>query len=288
MSGTQEFTKIHFDNSKHPHVFAAFRHHSNDQQSWDETVELCLQAWRLNAEAYRVVGTGFSKRGIERFLNGRGRKSLPKTPPEDKEITKNPFITDITEVLALKLLKKVKPGARFPHPRVLHKEARGLQHHGIDILGYEQSPDGYTLLIVEVMASVSAAHPPSTVKDHFNQLKDTLNPQFRERLLEDLSYVHDECTDPVDKEVLNQFIIAATAGNLKRIDGQQAVGILIRPVNLWLVTDWKPFFDNAEEFEKTTIPATVWFGAIECDSMLSALMDKIKATVTPPEGGGNP
>lgn len=271
-----EFTDLVSDTSKSPHYFAAFRHHRNDAESWREVVKLCLQAWRLEARAYRVDETGFDPSGITGVLNERGQRRLPDTPPEDQDITKNSFITDITEVLALRLLAKKRPGARFPYPRVLHK-VRGMQHHGIDILGYERVGDDYTLLVVEVMASVSASHPPTTVQQHYNQLVDTLSPAFPERLLADLEFVHDECTDPVDKDVLNQFIVRAENSALSDINGQLAVAILIRPANFWLVTDWDPFLTQTASFEASKIPATVWFGAVECDTVFSALMDQIKA-----------
>lgn len=76
--------------------------------------------------------TGFDSKGLMPKLNELGKKCLPVTPAEDNNITKNPFVTDVTELLAIKLIRNQNNGVVFPYPRVFHKELKGNQHKGID------------------------------------------------------------------------------------------------------------------------------------------------------------
>ncbi len=274
------------DNSKTPHQFAVFQYDHDHVPTWEEIVQDCLKAWKLTAPAYRDISeTGFSGDDISLILNSRGLQRLPETPLENNKITRNPYITDITEIISMKLVKQLRPNSVFPYPRVLHKERPGIQHHGIDILGYEEGPDGFTLLIVEVMASVQNSTPPSTVREHYEQLFDTLNPTSPDRLIEDLAYIHDECSDDNDKNILNGFLIAAEMGQLRDRDGQVAIPILIRPVGLWAQGDWSPFFNKTTEFESANIPALVSFFVVQSNCSFSDLMNKVKSTVTPPSEG---
>ena len=133
---TAEFTQIDEDRSKPPHEFIAVEYHSDDCGDFSQAVEACLGAWRLSSDVFRekVEGTGFGVGGIVRALNRFGHSRLPPTPPDNSQITKSPHLTDITEVIALRAVRHLRPNARVPHPRVLHKEITRLQHHGIDVI----------------------------------------------------------------------------------------------------------------------------------------------------------
>ena len=276
-----EFSLLYNDLSKIPHEFHAFKYNSCNNTSWNELVKNCLTAWRLHAQIFRELpNTGFNNNRINMYLNSLGREQLPNTPLENEDITKDPHITDITELIALRLLKNQRPHAVFPYPRVLHKEVPDLQHHGIDLIGFEETENGYNLLIVEVMASVSKAQPPSTVNQHFNQLLDTLSPDFPKRLVDDLIFIHDESLDTETKDILNGFLTAIIEGKLNKKEGQIALAVLVRPCSLCSQNDWEPFIKNTHKFENTKIPAVVWFGLIECDCKFSDIMNKIKSTVT--------
>lgn len=277
-----EFSIIEEEMTKYPHKFIAFKHNSAHDESWKKTVERCLSSWRLNAKVYRTVSeTGFSTENFDQcipILNDLGTKRLPSTPKEDKDITKNPFITDITEILTMKLIEHQHEGIVFPYPRVLHKELTGNQHKGIDLLGYIQTPNGHTLLIAEVMASVDQKYPATTVREHLTQLlDDTLNKGKPERLVKELEYVHDE-SDEVHKDVLNNFLIALFTNDIKNKEDILAVPVLVRPISKWHRDDWEPFLKVTDKFETAAIPSTLNYYAIECDCTFSELLDRVKGT----------
>jgi hypothetical protein len=160
---------------------------------------------------------------------------------------------------------------------VLHKEARGLQHHGVDLVGYEVDGDLVTLVLVEIMASVAAGHPPSTVRQHRDQLLvETLRPVPPERLLDDLSLIHDECGSEAEKTIINGLIVAVADGSLAASGPQAAVAVLIRPLEMFDASDWRPFQEATGDFEAASIPANVDFAAVECDQTLTDLMDRVK------------
>ena len=266
-----------------PHRFKAYRYDRTHGDCWREVVEGCLESWRIKADAFykRVSETGFKQIGLDRILNVHGRTQLPSTPPEDHTVTKKPAITDMTEVLALKVLRWKEQEIVLPYPRALHKESFKLQHHGIDALGYREDPEGYyTLYVIEVMASVENNHPPTTVKRHLNQiLPETLNAPDSERLLQDLQTVHDESSDE-HRSVLNGFIIATLDGALSSTDSVMATPVLIRRYGEFHENDWAPFLESTELFEQAQIPSTLYFVAVECHDSFSGMLDLIKQTAS--------
>jgi hypothetical protein len=135
------FKKFSEDTDFLPHNFKAYRYQKEDRKCWQAVVEGCLESWRIKADAFyeNVAETGFKKIGLGKILNFHGRERLPLTPVEDSQVTKNPEITDMTEILALQVLKWKEKDLIFPYPRVLHKESYRLQHHGIDAIGYKKS-----------------------------------------------------------------------------------------------------------------------------------------------------
>lgn len=280
-----EFLEMPDSVEKTPHKFRAFSHCSDHSVTWPELVEECLTAWRLKADAFRdISATGFTGSGIATALNELGNLLLPMTPPEDELITRNPYITDLTEILATRMLRAKRPGIRLPHPRVLHKEARGQQHKGIDLIGFEKDDGRYVLLVIEVMSSVDDDHPPTTVSEHYNQIIDTLNESPPLRLLGDLAYVHDECTAESDKSVINGLIAALFNGSRRNLGDTVAIPVLVRPKGLWDTEDWKPFLQKAVLMEGAQIPGVVWFAGIECDCNFSGLLDHVKATALDTKG----
>ena len=275
----EPFNLIKENTSYPPHRFRAYRYDRSNGDCWRAVVDGFLEARKLTASAFygNVTDTGFRKFELDKHLNVFGRDLLPATPPEDSNITRNPSITDMTEVLSLEVLKWSEAGFELPYPRVLHKESYPLQHHGIDSLGYTEQNGEYTLYIIEVMASVDSAHPPRTVKDHLKQiLPDTINAPSLERLLKDLQTVHDEAKDDKDRTVLNGFIVAALNGSLSKNQAAIASPVLIRRINEFHENDWKPFIDSKSEFESATLPSTVLFIAVECHKTFSGLLDLIK------------
>lgn len=283
---SEPFKLIKNDTSHSPHRFRAYRYDCSNGDCWRAVVDGFLEARRLTATAFygNVTDTGFQKIGLDKHLNAFGKAKLPPTPPEDYEVTKNPAITDMTEVLALEVLKWSESGLELPYPRVLHKESLPLQHHGIDSLGYTEQNGEYTLYVIEVMATVDTKHPPKTVKDHLKQiLPNTLNAPSFNRLLNDLRTIHDESKDDKDRNVLNGFIIATLNGSLSHNQAVIASPVLIRRFNEFNENDWKPFIENKSEFEQATIPSSVLFIAVECHDTFSGLLDLIKQTASGPD-----
>ncbi len=261
-----------------PHEFDAWRYCREDRRCWQSVVDGCLDAWRIKAESfYEKTGeTGFKRIGLNKILNIHGRKRLPPTPPEDSRVTKNPAITDMSEVLALQALKWKEKNLVTPYPRVLHKESPMLQHRGVDAMGYTKNGDKYTLFLIEVMASAENRHPPATVKDHLKQLlTDTLDAPEHVRLLNDLQTLHDESSDE-HRDILNGFIIAACEGSLSSSDSVVAVPVLVRRFEEFDEKDWKPFIRKTVSFEKAAISSKLLFLGIECHKSFSGLLDLIK------------
>jgi len=280
---SEPFNLIKEKTSHLPHRFRAYRHDWTNGDCWRAVVDGFLTARRLTAAAFygNMTDTGFLKIGLDKCLNADGRAQLPPTPPEDSNVTKNPAITDMTEVLALEVLKWSESGIVLPYPRVLHKEFFSLQHHGIDSLGYIEQNGEFTLYVIEVMASVDSKHPPKTVKDHLNQiLPDTINAASFDRLLKELQTIHDESKDDKDKNVLNGFIVATLNGSLSQNQAVIASPILIRRFNEFDESDWGPFIASKSEFEQAKIPSTVLFIAVECHDTFSGLLDLIKQSAS--------
>jgi hypothetical protein len=277
------FIKFSEDTTCQPHCFKAYRYNRGHGKCWQAIVEGCLESWRIQAEGFfeNVSATGFKKVGLGKILNLHGENKLPPTPPEDNNITKNPAITDMTEILALQMLQWNRSDLVLPYPRVLHKELHKLQHHGIDAIGYTKDADEYTLYVIEVMATVDVKHPPKTVKDHLKQiLPDTLNAPSFNRLLNDLRTIHDESKDDKDRNVLNGFIISTLNGSLSQNQALIASPLLIRRFNEFNENDWKPFIESKSEFDQAIIPSTVLFIAVECHATFSGLLDLIKQTAS--------
>lgn len=273
-----EFSLLEKDNSLLPHKFIAFKNNS-DEVNMREIAKQCLDAWRINMAVYRSFSdtdTGFSTSHIKPLLNKLGKKRLPATPPNDHNITRNPYITDITEILSLRLIQDQHQDVVFPYPRVFHKELRGNQHHGIDLIGYFKTPDGHILLIVEVMASIESQHPASTVRDHLKQLLDnTLDSDDLGRLIDELEYLHDESGEE-HKDIINGFLSAIINGQFNNKEDVWAVSVLVRPLNLWDKKDWRPFIKAIKKFEKAKIPSTVYYYALECNCSFDKLFDLVK------------
>jgi hypothetical protein len=276
------FIKFSEDTARLPHSFKAYRYQKEDMKCWKAVVEGCLESWRIKAETFyeNVSETGFKKTVLDKILNSHGKKRLPPTPPEDSQVTRNPAITDMTEVLALQVLKWKEKDLIFPYPRVLHKESFRLQHHGIDAIGYKKNSDEYTLYVIEVMASVEDKHPPATVRDHLTQiLPDTLDAAEPERLLNDLQTLHDESSDE-HKDIINGFIIATYEGSFSSSASVVATPILIRRFDEFHRDDWVPFTQKSGSFELAKIPSNLLFIAIECHESFSGLLDLIKESAS--------
>jgi len=276
------FIKFSEDTACLPHSFKAYRYQKEDMKCWKAVVEGCLESWRIKAEAFyeNVSETGFKKIGLGNILNLYGEKRLPSTPLEDSQVTKNPAITDMTEVLALQALKWKEKDLILPYPRVLHKESYRLQHHGIDAIGYKKNSDEYTLYVIEVMASVENRHPPATVKDHLKQmLPDTLDAAEPGRLLMDLQALHGESSDE-HKDILNGFIIAILEESFSSSDSVMAAPVLIRRFDEFHKNDWKPFTQKTGSFELAKIPSNLLFIAVECHESFSGLLDLIKESAS--------
>jgi len=266
------------------HSLGAYQRSAESTEHIQRVAARCLDAWRLKADAFleRLPSTGFETTPALIALSERGLGRLPATPAEDSNVTRAPAITAVTEAVTLDLLSSLRPAIVFPCPRVLHPEMPHLQHHGIDILAYECDPNGrHTLFAVEVMASVDQRHPPSTVGDHLTQLLDnTLNETSADRLVRDLSTVHDEAQTDEDRAVLNGFIVAAVDGSLSDTQSVVAMPVLLRRYGEFDNGDWKPFRDNTEGFEAARIPALIDGIALECGATFSGLLDEIKTALT--------
>lgn len=283
MTKDKEFSLIEKNETKSPHKFIAFKYHTDDEDSFSETAQTCLQAWRITADIYKnkIVDTDFKDDNISDVvtaLNALGRSRLPETPIEDSDITKNPYITDITEIISMNLIGKEFSDITIPYPRVLHKEAVGNQHKGIDLIGYIETQAGHILLIIEVMASVEDKYPAATVRQHFTQLMDQTLKNNNDRLIKELVYIHDEADDSF-KDIINGFLVATYTKEFNNKEDVLAVPVMVRPINKWHNNDWKPFLTATQEFEQANIPSTVCYYAIECDCNFSELLDHIKRVV---------
>lgn len=280
------FAVIGQDNSKSPHLFAAFRYRPTQaDDSWTRISQLCLKSWRVTAAAYvgRVEETGFKGGDVVLRLNEHGAAALPQTPVEDSKVTKNRHVTDVTEILALVALDELIGPVTFPYPGVLHHDSERAQHKGIDLVGYIEDDEQYALLIAEVMATTEKqGKTPKTVKDHKSQLLDgTLGQAGLQRLMYSLRAVHDEASE-AEKEVLNAFITAALDGSLTSEGAILASPVLVRKNGKFDAVDWQPFLDSVSSFEQAIAPSTVVFIAVEgCDSY-SGLLDAVKAELCRP------
>jgi len=287
LAAMQPFVQIVDDPSLTPHVFRAFKYVQADDPCWHSIVKGCLTAWRITADVFydKLPTTGFQKCGLDKILNQYGQARLPSTPPEDANVTRCPCITDLTEVIAVEAIPNCLRPVKFPWLRVLHKERVPLQHHGIDMLGYILDTGGYILCVVEVMASVESAHPPSTVSQHKDQLlNDTLNQPGAMRLLEDLQTVHDEAANDADKGILNGFVVALVTGKLVADRSVIALPVLVRRNSEFSTSDWNPFLANTAAFEQAKIPSTVHFLALEVHDAFAGLIDLVKKTAAPASG----
>ncbi len=288
LSDHPAFAVIGQDMGKSPHVFAAFRYAPPAaDETWTRITQSCLAAWRLTAAAYvdRVEETGFKGCDLVRRLNAAGAASLPPTPSENKDVTKDRHVTDVTEVLALVALDELAGPVTFPYPGVLHHDAENAQHRGIDLVGYVEEEGEYALLIAEVMATTQkAGRTPSTVRDHYAQLlQQTVDQEGLGRLLYSLRAVHDEASEP-QQQVLNAFITAALDGSLKTAGAVLASPVLIRKNGQFSEVDWKPFLDGVDAFQGARAPATVVFIAIEACDSYSEWLDSVKTEVCEPLG----
>ena len=274
-------------NDKEPHRFEAYKLDVAHAATWSGIVNDCLRAWQILAEAFynNLPDTGFEKLSLIRYLNPFGVERLPTTPDEDNDITHNPAITDVTEIVALRCLTEVEKELIIPQPRVLNKAMLSMQHPGIDAIGYRKKEEEYILYLIEVMASVDVEHPPSTVYGHNTQLlTDTLNKSYPERLLKDLLYAHDS-SDNIHRQIFNSFIVAIVNHTLNRKENTKAVPILVRRRNEVTPQDWAPFYSRTGEYERAIIPSIIHFIAIDIQHNYSTLLDKIKISCTPPISG---
>lgn len=247
----------------------------------------CSHAWRLTAPAYvaKVSETGFHETSLGSILSGFGASYLPKVP-NASDITRDPYFTDLSEVVGLELLKETEPSLVIPVVRAYHRESVGRQHVGIDLLGYSQQSGDYDLFIIEVMASDEDRHPPGTVGVHRKQLLDeTLNEASLERLRKELSYVHAEAEDK-HKPVLNGFIVALIRDRKALAGGVIATPVLVRPQGLLDNRDWKPFQDSLSDFVSAVVPSSVLFKGVDCGLDFVELFTRVLRLLR--NGGANP
>lgn len=284
-----EFIKVKSERSGE-HEYVLYQHSAADPATLMELVGDCLRAWRLNRAPYTAPqDTGFDLTRVQAILNAVGAAHLPSTPPEDEDVTRCVPVTDLTEVLSIRLLKGEHPKVILPYPRVMHKPVVSAQHQGIDLLGYIEAGDRFVLVVAEVMASVEARNPPTTVRDHFWQLMDqTLDASFpSERLRQELDYLHDEAEDK-HKGVLQGFLLALLDGSLGRGERVLAMPILVRRAKELNERDYRPFKEGEARADGARIPARIWFGGIELDRRFCDLLDLVKASATgASSAGGN-
>lgn len=266
---------------KAPHRFELYGYNQQHAGCWESVVNGCLESWKLIAEAFyeRMEETGFQKIGLGGHLNAHGAARLPPTPPEDNNVTRVPCITDLTEVLAVQFLRYIEPDLILPCPRVLHKEAFPLQHHGIDIIGYRKIGSGYVLYVAEVKATVETESPPSAAYKLVKQLYDeTLNQIPVTRLLDDICYVHAECREQNEKDVINGFISAILSGAIRQPGSVIACPIVVKRTGEAIQSDTTPFLTKLNDFENAHIPSTIFFSTIECHETFSGLLDLVKGS----------
>ncbi|MFH1468766.1 MAG: hypothetical protein ABIO70_30540 [Pseudomonadota bacterium] len=251
-------------------------------------VQDCLRAWRIYKSPYLLATeTGFDHAEVRRVLTSAGTQRLPPTPLEDQAIATRVPITDLTEVLALRLLRQERPEIVLPYPRVFHKDTPSTQHHGIDLLGYFEAEHAFVLVVCEVMASAEERHPPSTVRQHWRQMvAETLDaPTPSRRLAADLDTLIDESGDE-HQAVLAGFLVALLEDRL----GQEehpvlALPILVRPSAIWSDDDRGPFARGREKLDRLAIPARLWFAGVELDRRFSELLDLVKSTASHGQAG---
>lgn len=242
--------------------------------------EHCIKAWRLEASAFweLITPTGFQTAEIQK-LTQQACAMLPNTPADNKDITKSPYITDLTEMLCVEFVKEFKRDLVMPFPRVFHKELSNNQHKGIDIIGYETVNGQHKLYIIEIMASVEAKSPPGTEKEHFTQLhKNTLNDKDKKRLMKELTYIHDE-SDQIHKDILNGFIVKLLQNDINDTELNQAVSMLVRPAGKNQNTDFDTFKKKASNFSSAHVKATVSCFGLNCNVTFAELMNKVKTKV---------
>jgi hypothetical protein len=248
------------------HRFESYRFEISHLECCNQIRDACTVAWHLTAPVYltRVPETGFQGSALGPALTPFGVSNIPVLAHPD-DITHDPVFTDLTEILALEVFHETEPGVIVPVPRVFRKESKNLQHHGIDLLGYACSVDGdYTLFVIEVMASDSSDHPPSTVRDHRRQLLDqTLNEPTLDRLRIDLGYVHAAAEDR-HKPVLNGFIAALVRDRSSFTGSVVAGAVLVRPAGLLGPADSKPFHESIKAFESAIVPSRILFKGVDC------------------------
>jgi hypothetical protein len=241
----------------------------------------CLKAWQLTAAVYidRVPETGFNPTGLGAVLAEFGVANLPPTP-DRRTITRNPYFTDISEVVGLELLSETEPSLTIPVVRTYHKEWTGAQHRGIDLLAFSSDGSGeYSLFIIEVMASDEDRHPPTTVGSHRHQLLDeTLNEASLERLRKDLSYVHAESEDKY-KPIWNGFIATLIKDREQLAAAVVAAPILIRPGGLLALSDSRPFQAAKSDFEGAVVGSRILFKGVDCGVGFVELFSTIRATM---------
>lgn len=246
-----------------------------------------MAAWHLVAPVYLngIPETGFHTSALGPALSEFGAGHVPALA-NPAEVTRDPYFTDLSEILALEVLGETEPDLVIPFARVYHKEADGLQHHGIDTLGYTNDGSGdYTLFVIEAMASNEHDHPPGTVRAHRRQLLDqTLNEPSLDRLRRDLSYVHAEAEDK-HKPVLNGFIATLIRDRKLLAGGVVATSVLVRPVGMLSNLDDKPFRDSTAEFEAARVPSRILFKGIDCGLGFVELFTTVVASLQPGAAG---
>lgn len=280
-----EFERYQYDDFSHaPHAFSDY-YYRPDAEAVRELAKDCLRAWRYDLDVYRLAeGTNFESSRIRGLVNcaGSARLDAIEIPLENSNVTRAPVVTDLTEIIAVRLLKSERADIELPHPRVMHKETgpgRPLQHHGIDAVGFVLSDDDVRLVVVEVMASVQRRHPPSTVTAHRRQLlDDTLKEQPPLRLLEELEWLHRECKSEDEAEIIhaiNSLLMAVADDSLSSNAVVEAVPVLLRPEGLADERDMEPFSGDPSDFERAAIPAVLWSATVECDARFTDLLRRV-------------
>ena len=291
--GDADFAPAYNDLSKLPHEFQAYHYDSDSRSSLEALAKGCVRAWGLDspAEASVLDQTGFNPTGIVPLLNAFGIARLPSTPPRGPEAMRATVVTDVTEVLAVLLLKEKHPEVTLPRPRVFHKQLPHMQHHGIDLVGYTMGGGlPPSLLVVEVMATDSDSHPPDVVREKRRQLLgETLGDPTTVRLMRELAWLHAESRNG-DRDVINRLIIELQLHSLGTATKVLAVPVLVSQSSRFKTSDWGPFLDSLQEFERAYIPSTIRFIAIcpRCHPL--ELVDRVKVVASggaasPHQGG---
>jgi len=98
----------------------------------------------------------------------------------------------------------------------------------------------------------------------------------------ELQTIHGEAADDHDKDVINGFIAVLLAGKLNNNQDVVAVPVLVRPAGLFHPDDWKPFYDNRQEFENARISSRLWFIALELVATFPAIYEYLRQTLSDP------